>query len=175
MPNANTNSSPPASYLVCRGVRGATTADANTAPAILEATRDLLERLISANGIEAEDIASVWFTTTPDLNAEYPALAARQLGWHDTALMCSHEMAVPHGLKACIRVLIHWNTTRSMRAWVGTLRRAMLRRRIRKDPVPYRLTTTGSSPSCSRRRSSSPGFASAAERSAWPRSSKATA
>jgi chorismate mutase len=115
VPNATTNSSPPASYRVCRGVRGATTADANTAPAILEATRDLLERLVSANGMEAEDIASVWFTTTPDLNAEYPALAARQLGWHDTALMCSHEMAVPHGLKACIRVLIHWNTTRSMR------------------------------------------------------------
>jgi chorismate mutase len=96
-------------------VRGATTADANTASAILEATRDLLERLITANRIDPADVASVWFTTTPDLNAEYPALAARQLGWHDTALMCSHEMAVPHGLKACIRVLIHWNTTRSMR------------------------------------------------------------
>lgn len=115
MPNLNTNSSPPNAVPVCRGIRGATTAEANTASAILEATRDLMERLIAANRIETEDVASVWFTTTPDLNAEYPALAARQLGWHDVALMCSHEMAVPHGLKACIRVLIHWNTTRSLR------------------------------------------------------------
>jgi len=115
VPNATANSSPPGSCPVCRGVRGATTSDANTAAAILEATRDLLERLVAANGIEKEAVASVWFTTTPDLNAEYPALAARQLGWYDTALMCSHEMAVPHGLKACIRVLIHWNTTRSLR------------------------------------------------------------
>jgi chorismate mutase len=115
VPNATTNANPPITYPVCRGVRGATTVETNTAPAILEATRDLLERVIAANGIEAEDVASVWFTTTPDLNAEYPALAARQLGWHDTALMCSHEMAVPHGLKACIRVLIHWNTTRALR------------------------------------------------------------
>lgn len=55
-----------------------------------------------------------FFTTTTDLTAEYPALAARQMGWHDAALMCSHEMAVPHGLKACIRVLIHWNTTHTL-------------------------------------------------------------
>lgn len=112
VPNSKPNAS--AAYPVCRGVRGATTAEANTAPAILEATRDLLQRLIAANGIEVEDVASAWFTTTADLNAEYPALAARQLGWHDAALMCSHEMAVPHGLKSCIRVLIHWNTTRTL-------------------------------------------------------------
>ena len=52
------------------------------------------------------------FTTTPDLTAEYPAVAARQLGWYDVALMCGNEMAVPKSLKMCIRVLIHWNTTR---------------------------------------------------------------
>ncbi len=98
--------------VVCRGIRGATTVAENTADAIAEATIDLLEQIIKANNIQPEDIASVFFTTTADLNAEYPALAARQLGWHDVALMCSHEMAVPHGLKSCLRVLIHWNTTR---------------------------------------------------------------
>ncbi len=98
--------------VVCRGIRGATTVTANTADAIAEATRDLLEQIIEANGVQPEDITSVFFTTTADLNAEYPALAARTLGWQDVALMCSHEMAVPHGLKMCLRVLIHWNTTR---------------------------------------------------------------
>jgi chorismate mutase len=86
--------------------------DENTPEAIAEATLDLLQQIIEANGIRPDDIASVIFTTTPDLNAEYPALFARQLGWYDVALMCGHEMAVPHGLKMCLRVLIHWNTTR---------------------------------------------------------------
>jgi chorismate mutase len=95
---------------LCRGVRGATTVEHNTREAILSATRELLTRMVEANGIHPEDVASAIFTTTPDLSAEYPALAARQLGWHDVALLCTHEMAVPHGLKHCIRVLLHWNT-----------------------------------------------------------------
>ncbi len=99
---------------MCRGVRGATTSIENSAPAILEATRDLLEKMIQANDIQQQDVASIYFTTTTDLNSEYPALAARQMGWHDAALMCGHEMAVPHGLKSCIRILIHWNTARSL-------------------------------------------------------------
>ncbi len=100
--------------VVCRGVRGATTVTENTAESIAAAARDLIEQIIKANDIRPEDIASVFFTTTADLNADYPALAARQLGpgWLDVALMCSHEMSVPHGLKRCLRVLIHWNTTR---------------------------------------------------------------
>jgi chorismate mutase len=100
--------------LVCRGIRGATTADADTAEAILSATRELLIELIKRNGVRQEDVASIFFTTTPDLTAEYPALAARQLGWHETALICSQELNVPTGLRRCIRVLIHWNTTRSL-------------------------------------------------------------
>ena len=96
--------------MACRGVRGATTADANTPAAVVEATRELLQRMIEVNGIHPDDVASVFFTTSPDLNAEFPAVAARQLGWHDTALMCGHEMSVPHGLDRCIRVLVHWNT-----------------------------------------------------------------
>jgi chorismate mutase len=93
-----------------RGVRGATTATANTREAILAATSELLQLMIEANQIEADDVASAIFTTTIDLNADYPALAARALGWHDVALMCMHEMNVPHGLKMCIRILLHWNT-----------------------------------------------------------------
>jgi chorismate mutase len=98
--------------IYCRGVRGATTAEENTREAILEATRDMLERLIAANGLRAEDIASAIFSTTPDLTAEFPAVAARALGWTDTALFCTHEMAVPGSLPRAIRVLVHWNTTR---------------------------------------------------------------
>jgi len=98
--------------LVCRGIRGATTAAENTRSAILTATRELLERIIAANDLCAEDIASVMFSTTADLNAEFPAVAARALGWHDTALFCAHEIAVPGSVKRCIRVLILWNTAR---------------------------------------------------------------
>ena len=93
-----------------RGVRGATTAEANTREAILAATRELLGLMIEANKIEPEDVASAIFTTTIDLNADYPALAARALGWNEVALMCMHEMNVPHGLKMCVRILLHWNT-----------------------------------------------------------------
>ena len=94
----------------CRGVRGATTADANTSQDILKATRELLALLIRRNGIEAEDVASAIFTTTPDLDAEFPALAARQLNWLTVALMCTHELGVPDSLQKCIRILIHWNS-----------------------------------------------------------------
>lgn len=94
----------------CRGIRGATTAEANTREAILDATRELLAALVEANDVRVEDIAAVWFTTTPDLNAEFPALAARQMGWEHTALLCGHEMAVPDGLPRCIRVLMLVNT-----------------------------------------------------------------
>ena len=98
---------------MCRGIRGATTVADNTKEAILEATREMLYIIIRVNGIRPADIASAYFTTTVDLNATYPALAARQLGWYDVALLCGHEMQVPDGLERCIRVLIHWNTTRT--------------------------------------------------------------
>ncbi|MBC8163997.1 MAG: chorismate mutase [Roseiflexaceae bacterium] len=96
----------------CRGIRGATTCEENTSASILEATLELLTRLIEANGLQPDDIASAVFSTTPDLNAEFPAVAARQLGWLDTALLCTHEMAVPGALQRCVRVLVHWNTAR---------------------------------------------------------------
>lgn len=97
-----------------RGVRGATTADSNTADAILSATRELLEELIAENGIIEDDVASVIFTTTPDLTATFPAKAARDLGWRRTALLGAQEMDVPNSIAHCIRVLIHWNTDKSL-------------------------------------------------------------
>jgi chorismate mutase len=96
--------------MYCRGIRGATTVEENTPQVILDATRELLERIIAANGVRAEDVASVLFTTTPDLNAAFPAQAARELGWQGVALLCGQEVRVPEGLGKCIRVLIHWNT-----------------------------------------------------------------
>jgi chorismate mutase len=96
--------------MLCRGVRGATTVDLDTREEILKATRQLLALMIRLNGIEPEDVGSAIFTTTPDLNAEFPALAARQLGWLEVPLLCTHELAVPGSLPRCIRILVHWNT-----------------------------------------------------------------
>jgi chorismate mutase len=98
----------------CRGVRGATTVEHNTREELLKATRQLLALMIRQNGIEHEDVASAIFTTTPDLNAEFPALAARQLGWLDVPLLCTHEINVPGSLARCVRILIHWNTPKTL-------------------------------------------------------------
>ena len=95
---------------VCRGIRGATVADENTAEAIYEATRELLSKLIEANEIEEQDVAAAYFTMTPDLHACFPAAAARQLGWNQTALMGATEVEVPGSLDKCIRILILLNT-----------------------------------------------------------------
>ena len=93
-----------------RGIRGATTASANTREAILGATRELLDALIRANQIKAADVASIYFTLTPDLDAAFPAAAAREMGWADTALLDAQAPHVPNDIARCIRVLIHWNT-----------------------------------------------------------------
>lgn len=96
--------------MTVRGVRGATVAQANTRESILQATRELLEAMVTVNGIDPADVASAFFTASPDLDAEYPALAARQLGWGDVALLCAQEIPVPIRVQRVIRVLIHWNT-----------------------------------------------------------------
>jgi chorismate mutase len=98
----------------CRGVRGATTCEENSSESILKATRELLALMIRQNGIEADDVASVIFSTTRDLDAVFPALAARQLGWWDAALMCVNELDVPGSLRKCIRILLHWNTDKTL-------------------------------------------------------------
>ncbi len=99
--------------MYCRGIRGATTVEHNDQEEILSATRELLELLVKLNDLHSEDIASAFFTVTEDLNAAFPALAARDLGWTETALMCSREIPVPNSLGKCIRVLLHVNTERS--------------------------------------------------------------
>ena len=93
-----------------RGIRGATTAESNTRDAILGATKELLERLIEANDIDPDDVAAAFFTTTADLNAEFPAAAARLMGWTYVALMGARETDVPNAPPMCIRVLILINT-----------------------------------------------------------------
>lgn len=125
--------------LMCRGVRGAITVGSDNEDEILDATRELLQALVSANGMHVDDIASVYFTTTSDLTSTYPAYAARQLGWHDAALLCGHEMNVPDGLARCVRVLIHWNTTKSAKEIVHIyLREARSLRPDRKNVPPVR-------------------------------------
>lgn len=96
-----------------RGVRGATTVAANERAAILTGTRELLEHLIRANGIDPADVASATFTVTPDLDAEFPAFAAREIGWVEVPLICGREVPVAGALGLCVRVLIHWNTDRA--------------------------------------------------------------
>jgi chorismate mutase len=99
--------------LVCRGIRGATTADANTAEDILEATSEMMRILIRLNELEPEHVVSAVFTTSPDLNATFPAIAAREIGWNEVPLMCAHEMDVPASLQKAVRVLLQINTTKT--------------------------------------------------------------
>ncbi|MEZ6067345.1 MAG: chorismate mutase [Planctomycetaceae bacterium] len=97
-----------------RGIRGATSVPENDASEILTATRELLEELLRANGIDDfEEIVSAVFTTTPDITAAFPAEAARGLGMKYVPLLCASEIDVPTGMKRCIRVLLHVNTSRS--------------------------------------------------------------
>jgi len=100
--------------MMIRGVRGAITVADNTEEAIWSATRELLETMVARNSINEDDVASILFTTTPELTAAYPAKAARMFGWSRTALMGFVEADITDGLKMCIRVLIHWNTDKSM-------------------------------------------------------------
>jgi chorismate mutase len=97
----------------CRGIRGATTAEVDSAAEILGATRELLAQIIRANGVAAQDVASAFFTVTPDLTAAFPAKAAREMGWQHVALLDAQEIPVPGSLARCVRVLIHWNTDTS--------------------------------------------------------------
>jgi len=96
-----------------RGLRGATTATANTSEAILEATEELIRALQDANGFAPNDVESAIFTSPPDLTAEYPARAARRLGWDNVPLLGASEVAVPNGVPRCVRLLLHLYTSRS--------------------------------------------------------------
>jgi chorismate mutase len=102
-----------------RGIRGATTATCNEAEAIIEATTELLEELTRRNRLDLEEIAFAYFTTTTDLNAEFPAFAARRLGWVDVPMLCGHDMEVlqpnPRGIPLCIRMLLLYNTEKKQK------------------------------------------------------------
>jgi chorismate mutase len=97
-----------------RGIRGATTVQENSREEILSATHEVLQAMISDNGVSEDDISAIFFTTTRDLNAEFPAAAARiHMGWTNAALMSSHEMDVPDSPQKCIRILMLINTQKS--------------------------------------------------------------
>lgn len=102
--------------MAVRGIRGATTAEANTPEAIVAATEELLQAMVAQNEIDPVEVASAFFTTTPDLNAAFPAYAARKLGWLTVPLMCGHEMSVPGDVPLCIRVMVHLNTDKPQTA-----------------------------------------------------------
>jgi chorismate mutase len=94
----------------CRGIRGATTVDGNTREDTLAAAKELLREIIQANGVQEEEIACIFFTTTPDINSAFPAAAARELGLSQVPMLCGHEMNVPGSLPMCLRILILFNT-----------------------------------------------------------------
>lgn len=98
-----------------RGIRGAITVEENSKSAIISATKELLKEMAEVNQLAVEDIASVIFSVTKDLNAEFPAAAARELGWNDTPLLCTYEIDVPKSLPRCIRVLLHLNTQKEQK------------------------------------------------------------
>jgi chorismate mutase len=102
--------------MATRGIRGATTVDANTAADIGERTLELLRVLVVENGLRPEDLASATFTVTDDLDAGFPALAVRSLpGWEEVPLLCAREISVPGALSRCLRILLLWNTDRAQR------------------------------------------------------------
>jgi len=131
-----------------RGIRGAITADSNSADAIVEATTALLGELIRLNELQPEEIAFAYFTTTRDLDAEFPALAARQLGWLDVPLLCGHDMDVqqpnPRGVPHCIRIALLYNTDRAQ----SEMRHAYLRgaEAIKQDLESMRRLPSGAAP-----------------------------
>ena len=98
--------------LCCRGIRGATTVEENSAAAILVATSELLERIIVLNDVHEQEVASAVFTVTADLTAAFPARAAREMGWQHVALLDAQEVPVLASVPMCVRVLIHWNTAK---------------------------------------------------------------
>lgn len=100
-----------------RGIRGATTAEANSAAAIVEATTELLAEMVRLNDLDRDEVCFAYFTTTLDLDAEFPALAARRMGWTAVPLLCGNDMVVPgpnpRSVPRCIRILLLYNTDRA--------------------------------------------------------------
>lgn len=115
-----------------RGIRGATCVDSDTAEEIISATRELLQELLRANQLHGfEEIASAFFTTTPDLVGTFPAEAARAIGMDHVPLICASEINVPGRMPRCIRVLIQLNTDKTQREMVHVYLRDA--KRLRPD------------------------------------------
>lgn len=93
-----------------RGIRGATTVDTNHKDKIIERTAELLRELQNINNVYPEDIGAVIFSSTPDINAAFPAAAARTMGWLEVPLFGTQEIENPDGVPLCIRILVLWNT-----------------------------------------------------------------
>ncbi len=98
---------------VVRGIRGAITVERDEPALLLDATESLLRAIVGHNDVVPDDIASALFTLTPDLRSEFPAAAARRMGWLLVPLLNFTEIGVPGGLARCIRVLVHVNTDKS--------------------------------------------------------------
>jgi len=120
--------------MAVRGIRGATTVEQNVAVDILAATRELLQELLTTNGITTyEEIVSAIFTTTTDVTAVFPAEAARSLGMSQVPLLCASEIAVPNSMPRCIRILLHVNTEQPQSAMKHVYLREA--KRLRPDMV----------------------------------------
>lgn len=98
-----------------RGIRGAITVKKNSKEDIVASTRTLLKKMVAENKIKTEDIASAIFSVTKDLNAQFPAVAARELGWIYTPLLCAYEINVPKSIKKCVRVLLLINSKKAQK------------------------------------------------------------
>jgi len=96
-----------------RAIRGATQARGNSAEAISEATRELISEILKANNLTPDDVISVLFTASPDLDASFPAAAVRELGFADTPLICAVEIDVPGALERTIRAMVHIQSSRA--------------------------------------------------------------
>lgn len=97
-----------------RGIRGAVATQDNTHQAIYTATQELLSAILQANAdLDLRDLASAFFTVTEDLDAAFPALAARDMGWGQVPMLCAREIPVPGSMPRLVRVLLHWNTEHS--------------------------------------------------------------
>ena len=108
-----------------RALRGATTVEANDADSILSATEELMQAILEQNSLAADELVSCIFTCTPDLDAEFPAVAARRMGLSAVPLLCAHEIDVPGSLPRVIRVLVHCYAEESQPAKHVYLREAV--------------------------------------------------
>jgi chorismate mutase len=104
--------------MAVRGIRGAITVTSNTGEEIVDRSKYMLEEVVRRNDLQVEDVVSAFFTVTPDLDAQFPAVAARHLGWLYTPLMCASEIPVKGSLEMCIRVLIHVNSRKTQEEMV---------------------------------------------------------